>query len=78
MCESKDCLHELFGERKKEAMLISKNIQNELPSCVRKYILSSGNACYLAHFFISPKKIKKNLYLETFYCIFDLLQKGVM
>ena len=43
MCESNDCLRELFKKRKENATLISKTIQNELLSCVRKYILECIN-----------------------------------
>ena len=39
---------------------------------------SSGNVCYLAHFFIGFKEIKKNLYLETFLVHSELSIKGVM
>ena len=43
MCESNDCLHELFKKCKENATLISKTIQNKLLSCVRKYILECIN-----------------------------------
>ena len=39
LCECNNCFRELFEKRKKNATLISKTIQNELLSCVRKYIL---------------------------------------
>ena len=34
--------------------------------------MSSGNVCYLAHFFIGSKQILKNLYVESFlvHCVF--------
>ena len=32
--------------------------------------LSSGNVCYLGHFFIGSKQIQKNLYPETFFNMF--------
>ena len=37
-------------------------------SCVQRMqqVSSSGNVCYLAHFFIACKEIRKNLYLEIF------------
>ena len=31
---------------------------------------SSGNVCYLEHFFIGSTEIQKNLYLETFFNMF--------
>ena len=45
---------------------------------VKRHNLSSGNVCYLAHFFIGSKEIKKNLYLETFLVHFELSIKGVV
>ena len=39
ICGSNDRLRKLFEKRKKNATLISKTIQNELLSCVQKYIL---------------------------------------
>ena len=43
-----------------------------------KGFASSVKVCYLGHFFMGSKKIKKNLYLETFSNMFNLLQKGTM
>ena len=42
------------------------------------YKLSSRNVCYLAHFFIDSKQIKKYLYLETFLVDLELSIKGFM
>ena len=40
--------------------------------------VSSGNVCYLAHFFIGSKQILSNLYIETFLFHFELSVIGLM
>ena len=46
--------------------------KNGMELLFRNYygIVSSGNVCYLAHFFIGSKQIQKNLYYETFFSLF--------
>ena len=58
---------------KKAKMVIFKSNQNKFEGD-----LSSGNVCYLGHFFIGSLEIRKNLYLETFLTCFNLSQKGTM
>ena len=65
----RDHLHQIFKLNCTNNEIIPNMVNN---------IVSIGNVCYLAHFFIGSKQILKNLYLENFLVHFELSIQGLV